>query len=97
MLFLPACHVAPALAPPQVEVAYADLAKDPTGTIGKIYSTLGLEGFESRVKPLVEAETQRAAVKGHKVNRFAPMPQELKRIVAKEWEAFSKAWGYQWS
>ena len=79
-----------------VEVAYADLAKDGVGTIGHIYKTLGLEGFDERVKGMVAAELQRTEVKGHKVNRFGALPPELTAIVAKRWDAYTSAWGYKW-
>ena len=79
-----------------VEVAYADLAKDGVGTIGHIYKTLGLEGFDERVKGMVAAELQRTEVKGHKVNRFGALPAELTAIVAKRWDAYTSAWGYKW-
>ena len=79
-----------------VEVAYADLAKDGVGTIGRIYEALGLEGFDERMRERVAAELKRDVVTGHKVNRFGALPPELTAIVAKRWEAYTSAWGYKW-
>ena len=79
-----------------VEVAYDDLAKNPVGVLRDIYARLGLDGFEERVKPKVESHMSRAAVKGHKVNKFDELPDELRASVAARWRAYSDALGYQW-
>ena len=79
-----------------VEVAYDDLARDPVATIGRIYATLGLDGFEERMRARCVAELERPVVREHKVNRFNEMPPELKARVAARWEGFTKAWGYDW-
>ena len=78
------------------EVAYADLARDPSDTVRGVYETLGLGGWEERVRARVESELGRAVVSAHKVNAFEPMPVELEQLVAKRWERFTKAWGYEW-
>jgi len=79
-----------------VEVAYDDLSKDPTGTIGHIYAALGLEGFEERMRARCAAELRRPVVQTHKVNRFDAVPDELRAQVAARWADYSRAWGYEW-
>jgi hypothetical protein len=79
-----------------VEVGYDELTADAPATVGRIYAELGLEGYEERVRDLVEAHTRRPAVKGHKKNAFAPLDPELRTLVARRWAAYSAAWGYEW-
>jgi hypothetical protein len=78
------------------EVSYEELTADPVGTIGSIYSTLGIDGYDEHVKAHVAAAVERPTVKGHKVNEFNQLPPELKEIVSKRWAAYTDAWGYKW-
>ena len=77
-----------------MEVAYDDLAKQPVETIREIYSRLGIGGFEERMRARVEATFATPTVKGHKVNKFDELPAQLRESVAARWEAYTKAWGY---
>lgn len=79
-----------------VEMSYAELARDPTATIGRIYGALGLEGFEARMRARCDAELRAPAVKQHRVNQFGALPEALRAIVAKRWAAYTEAWGYEW-
>ena len=38
-----------------VEVSYADLSKQPVETLASIYSTLGIDGYEERMRARVAA------------------------------------------
>ena len=57
-----------------VEVSYEALAADPVGTVGSIYSALGIAGFEERVKPALQREVTRLA--DYQPNEHAPLPTE---------------------
>ena len=71
-----------------VEVAYADLAKDPTATIADIYQKLGIEGFEEQgVKESVKAAVDRPQIKTYKTNEFSKLPDDLRALVSKRWAA----------
>ena len=79
-----------------VEVGYAELVRDPQGTVARIYSSLGVSGFDERMRARVEAHTRRPTVRGHKVNSLGELEPALRRRVAERWKAYSEAWGYEW-
>ena len=79
-----------------VEIAYSDLAKDPVKTVAGIYKTLSLDGFDERMRERVAAACERPQVKGHKVNKLGPLPDDLRAHVAQRWAEYCEAWGYDW-
>ena len=79
-----------------VEVAYADVAKDPVQALRGIYEELGLPGYDERMRSRVAQACARPEVKGHKVNAFGKMPEDLRTVVRERWREYSDAWGYKW-
>ena len=79
-----------------VEVSYEDLARDPVATIGHVYETLGLPGFEERVRPIVQAACDRPAAKRYQRNTFSPLPPAVREVVSRRWAKYAEAWGYRW-
>ena len=79
-----------------VEVAYSELSAQPVQTIGRIYSTLGLPGWD-RMRPKVETSVNLPSAKRYQKNVFDPLPPSLRQKVAARWAKYSEAWGYRWS
>ena len=79
-----------------VEVCYDELAQDPIGTVGRIYKALSLDGFEEHMRGRVAATLDKPSVKGHKVNKLGKLPDDLRAVVARRWEEYCEAWGYDW-
>ncbi len=64
------------------DVSYEDLERQPVSVIGSIYGSLGLAGLED-VTPRLEGYL--AAIASYRKNRHVPLPEELRRRIAKEW------------
>lgn len=81
------------LAPPGrlVEVAYADLVRDPAGTVRSVYEALGLPGWDA-ARPLVERHARAQA--GFLVGPRPPLPAALRREIGRAWGFALDAWGY---
>ncbi len=77
-----------------VEISYDALTADAVGTLRGVYDALGVPGFDANLRPAVESEVAR--LRGYKTNTHAPLPPALREVVARRWEAYSKAWGYEW-
>ena len=74
-----------------IEIAFAELEEKPMETIRKIYTALGLEGFEV-AKPFLEAYLIQLG--DYRKNRHALDPGLASRIKA-EWGFAMKEWGYE--
>jgi len=75
-----------------VDVKYEDLMQDPTGTIQRIYSQLGLEGWEDMKSKI---EEHQANQKKFKVNEHTELSPELKERVYKRLDHYFNYFGYQ--
>lgn len=73
-----------------IEVRYEDVVKDPLGNIEKIYSQLGLEGFD-KAKPAIARYID--SLKGYKPNKHVMDPR-IMRKVAKRFDFTFKKFGY---
>jgi hypothetical protein len=73
------------------EIAFADLERDPVATVARIYTTLGLGGFEA-----VEPELDRyvASIRSYRRNTHAHLPGPLRERIAARWRFAFEAWGY---
>ncbi|MGC4015022.1 MAG: sulfotransferase [Luteolibacter sp.] len=73
------------------EVRFEDLEKDAVGTVGGIYETLGLSGFDEFL-PTLEAQVKQRD--GYRKNRFEPLELRLRDRLAREWRREFETWGY---
>jgi LPS sulfotransferase NodH len=78
-------------APQFAEIAYEDLSADPVGTVGRLYETLELGGFEE-ARPRFEAYL--ASIEGYRKNRF-DKPRTVAAKVAEAWAPWFERWGYE--
>lgn len=74
-----------------VDVAFDDLAGDPTATLTRIYDTLGLGSIEPLRGALAKEEARLAT---YRQNRYRPLPQATRHRIAREWQRAFDAWGY---
>ena len=85
-----------------VEMSFEELSTDPVAAVGRVYSELGIPGFEERVRPRVAALQAGKSVNalgspklsGYKKNSYRPLPKELRELVAQRWAAYAREWGY---
>ncbi|PSC74347.1 P-loop containing nucleoside triphosphate hydrolase [Micractinium conductrix] len=77
-----------------VKVSFAELDGSPLGTLRRIYSGLGLEGFEA-VRPACEAYCRGLHLKGFKKNAHRPLSPDLRRRVARRWGLLAAEFGYR--
>jgi hypothetical protein len=73
-----------------IEVRYEDVIKDPLGNIEKMYTQLGLDGFE-KAKPAIERYIE--SVKNYKPNKYKIDPR-LKRKISQRFDFTFKKFGY---
>ena len=73
-----------------VEVCFEELEANPVATLARIYSSLGLEGFE-RARPSFERYL--ASQEGYRKNAF-DIPAEEVSEVRRRWGPLFRAWGY---
>lgn len=73
------------------EVAFDDLERDPMGTLGRVYESLRLPGFE-RIGP--ELRRYLGDVAGYRKNTYASLPDDLARRLAVDWGRYFEAFGY---
>lgn len=79
-------------APDFVEVPYRQLNDDPIGTIGSIYETLDIAGFED-ARPRFEAYLE--SIRGYQKNRFRQAASETTERIAEAWAPWLERWGYE--
>jgi hypothetical protein len=75
-----------------VEISFDELTDDWNQTISRVYSTLGLPGFQ---EALPHFEKYMESVKGYKKNVFKPLPKDTMLRIEKEWGFSFKEWGYE--
>ena len=73
------------------EVGYDDLTADPSGELGRIYSELGISGFEALEKSL---EPELESLKRYRKNQFIEDEHWARRVFEQLHEAFEH-FGYQ--
>jgi omega-hydroxy-beta-dihydromenaquinone-9 sulfotransferase len=73
------------------ELAFADLERDPIGEIGRLYTRLGLDGFDRLAPKLERAVT---ALAGYRKNIFPPLEPALCDRVIQAWGRSFDVWGY---
>jgi hypothetical protein len=72
------------------EVGFDELECDPVGTLGRVYRTLGLTGFD-RVEP--EARRYLDTIRDYRKNEHAPLPDPLRDEITRRWRQCFEAWG----
>ncbi len=73
------------------EVRFEDLIQDRVGTIKRVYSELGLAGFE-KVRPALERHI--ASVADYEKNTYPDLPAKKRRRIAEAWRPCFRRWGY---
>lgn len=73
------------------EIAFADLERDPLGTMEGLYAALTLPGFD-HLRPKLAAST--TALGGDRKNRYEGLTPELRARVAGAWSRSFEVWGY---
>ena len=76
------------------ELSFEELTHDPAAALGAIYAKLGLEGYEARVRPRVEAQVG-GRLRGYKKNEHADVDPAVRALVARRWADYIAAWGYK--
>eukprot|EP00043_Microstomoeca_roanoka_P009814 m.93491 g.93491 ORF g.93491 m.93491 type:complete len:398 (+) comp14701_c0_seq1:119-1312(+) len=76
-----------------MEISFHELQADKIGTVRKIYSTLGWEGFEEHAKHELEKHAQE--IKDYKKNDFVTLTDAQRREVNRRWGPAFKAFGYK--
>ena len=80
------------LKPGQItEISYDELVADPVGTLERIYSEIGIDGFEEK-RALFEEFA--ASQKDYKKNRFSIAP-EIAEQIAVRWKPYLDRYGYE--
>jgi hypothetical protein len=74
-----------------VEVAFADLEKDPLGQVRRIYRELDLSDFEV-ARPALEKYV--ASQAGYRKNEHPSLAPEVRADVAREWRRCFEEWNY---
>jgi hypothetical protein len=74
------------------EVAYADLERDPMGTVAGIYDALSLDGAEQAM-PKIKAYVD--TLDGYEKNRFKPLDEASRQRIREEWREFYEPLGYR--
>lgn len=73
------------------EIAFADLERDPIGTLRSAYTALDLTGFAEFEPHLCEHVS---SLKGYKKNTHSELAPALRQRVASEWRGSFEEWGY---
>ena len=82
----------PLLKPGQItEISYDELVADPVGTLQKIYSEIGIDGFEEK-RSLFEGFA--ATQKNYKKNKFSIAP-EIAEQISVRWKPYIDRYGYE--
>jgi hypothetical protein len=74
-----------------VEIGFSDLDKDKLGTLRRVYEHLGLTGFDQAL-PAFQAYLNRT--QDYQKNKYQPMPDQQRQLIAKEWQRCFEEWGY---
>lgn len=73
------------------ELAFRDLEKDPLGQVEHIYDRLELGDF-AKVRGDVGRYCE--SVSGYRRNKYAPLPDDIRALIAERWSPSFAAWGY---
>jgi len=73
------------------EVSFAELERDPMGTVERIYATLGMDGF-APLRP--KLETYVGSLRNYEKNTFAPLDEPTRAKVRAAAAACFDRWGY---
>lgn len=73
------------------EIAFEDLEADPVGVVGKVYRSLGLNGFES-IRPRLDDHV--AGLSGYRKNSYPDLPVALRDQVRSSWRRSFETWDY---
>ncbi len=74
------------------EVAFADLERDPMGTVAGIYQALSLDGAEQAL-PKIRAYAD--TLRGYEKNHFKPLDEATKQRLREEWSSIYEPLGYR--
>jgi len=74
-----------------VEIAFDDLEKKPLDTMGSIYHSLGLEGFEEALPTMKEYLD---SVRKYRRNTYRPLPKSLLQRIRTEWGFWIEEFAY---
>jgi len=74
-----------------IDISFEDLEKAPVKTIGEIYSTLNVSGFEI-MKPNLEKYLD--SIGEYKKNKYAEIKDEYTKDIYAEWGEYFKQWNY---
>ena len=74
------------------DIAFEDLSREPVATVGSIYESLSLTGFDE-LRPRLEGYL--TSIAGYRKNRFDELPEPLRRRIATDWGRSFDEWGYE--
>jgi len=74
------------------EVRYAELERDPVGTVREIYERLSLPDF-AEAEPTLRKYV--ASLAGYRKNEFPPLPADVAQRLQREWRRCFEEWGYE--
>jgi hypothetical protein len=74
------------------EVSFADLERDPMGTVAGTYQALSLDGVD-RALPKIRAYAD--TLKDYEKNRFKPLDEATKQRLREEWSPIYEPLGYR--
>ena len=73
------------------EVAFDELEADPMATMDRIYTQLGLKGFDAAAPSM---QDYLDSVREYKRNTYRPLPQALLKRIQTSWDFWFKEFGY---
>jgi hypothetical protein len=73
------------------DLAFADLERDPVREMRRLYSALGIDGFDAFHPKL---ERHLASLAGYEKNRFPALESEWREKIAHAWQRSFNEWGY---
>ena len=74
------------------EIAFEGLERSPLETLETIYTTLGMQGFES-ARPAIGEYLR--SVKNYRKNRYKPLSGKLTKKINREWNSWFDTFGYR--
>jgi hypothetical protein len=74
-----------------VDICFEEVEKNTLGQMKYIYEKLNLGDFE-RVRPAMENYTK--SQKEYKKNKYAKLPENILKEIAKQWQRSFVEWGY---
>lgn len=77
-----------------IDISFEDLEKNPIKQIEKIYSDLGIQGFDEMKKNLIKYLD---TIKGYEKNNHSKITENIKEDIISEWGKYFKYWDYDLS